>query len=148
MSLDAGKVAEIVDNLDVVVFPQANPDGRHHSMTVDPMWRKNRRPAGHGDPHCTVGGGNGPGVDINRNYDFMWDFPTLFSPQAPVQTSIDPCKETYRGPSRGVRAGDRQRGLAVGPRAERRATSSTSTPSVRTSSTTGATTTTRRPSRR
>ena len=32
--------------LDVVVFPQANPDGRHHSMTVDPMWRKNRRPAG------------------------------------------------------------------------------------------------------
>ena len=99
LSLDAGKVAEIVDNLDVVVFPQANPDGRHHSMTVDPMWRKNRRPVGHGDPHCTVGGGNGPGVDINRNYDFMWDFPTLFSPRAPVQTSVDPCKETYRGPS-------------------------------------------------
>jgi len=99
LSLDAGKVAEIVDNLDVVVFPQANPDGRHHSMTVDPMWRKNRRPAEPGDPHCTVGGGNGPGVDINRNYDFMWDFPTLFSPRAPVQTSVDPCKETYRGPS-------------------------------------------------
>ena len=34
----------IVTTLDVVVFPQANPDGRHHSMTVDPMWRKNRRP--------------------------------------------------------------------------------------------------------
>jgi carboxypeptidase T len=99
MNLDAGKVAEIVENLDVVVFPQANPDGRHHSMTVDPMWRKNRRPAGHGDPHCAVGGGNGPGVDINRNYDFLWDFPTAFSPQAPVQTSTNPCKEVYRGPS-------------------------------------------------
>jgi hypothetical protein len=99
MSLDVGKVAEIVENLDVVVFPQANPDGRHHSMTVDPMWRKNRRPAGHGDPHCTVGGGKGPGVDVNRNYDFMWDFPTLFSPDAPVQTSVKPCEETYRGPS-------------------------------------------------
>lgn len=99
MSLDAEKVAQIVDNLDVVVFPQANPDGRHYSMTVDPMWRKNRRPAGHGDPHCAPGGGNGPGVDINRNYDFLWDFPSLFSPDAPVQTSTDPCSEVYRGPS-------------------------------------------------
>jgi murein tripeptide amidase MpaA len=101
MSLEAGKVAEIVDNLDVVVFPQANPDGRHYSMTVDPMWRKNRRPVGHSDPHCAAGGGNGPGVDINRNYDFLWDFPSLFSPQAPVQTSTDPCSEVYRGPSAG-----------------------------------------------
>ncbi len=101
MSLNAGKVAEIVDNLDVVVFPQANPDGRHYSMTVDPMWRKNRRPAGHGEPHCAAGGGNGPGVDINRNYDFLWDFPSLFSPAAPVQTSTDPCSEIYRGPSAG-----------------------------------------------
>jgi len=99
MSLAAGKVAEIVETLDVVVFPQANPDGRHHSMTVDPMWRKNRRPAAHGDPHCAVGGGNGPGVDVNRNYDFLWDFPSAFSPQAPVQTSTDPCAEVYRGPS-------------------------------------------------
>jgi murein tripeptide amidase MpaA len=99
MSLDAGKVAEIVDNLDVVVFPQANPDGRHYSMTADPMWRKNRRPIGQGDPHCAAGGGNGPGVDINRNYDFLWDYPTLFSPQAPIQTSTDPCSEIYRGPS-------------------------------------------------
>lgn len=101
MSVEAGKVTEIVDNLDVVVFPQANPDGRHHSMTVDPMWRKNRRPAGRGDRRCPTGGGNGPGVDINRNYDFLWDFPSSFSPQAPVQTSTDPCSEIYRGPSAG-----------------------------------------------
>jgi hypothetical protein len=98
MSLDAGKVAEIVDNLDVVVFPQANPDGRHYSMTVDPMWRKNRRPVEPGSS-CTEGGGDGPGVDINRNYDFLWDFTSRFSPQAPVQTSIDPCSEIYRGPT-------------------------------------------------
>ena len=120
MSLDAGKVAEIVDNLDVVVFPQANPDGRHHSMTVDPMWRKNRHPVGHGDPHCAVGGGNGPGVDINRNYDFLWDFPSLFSPDAPL---ADLDRSVQRGLPRAVgrvRAGDRQRVLAAGPRAERR----------------------------
>jgi carboxypeptidase T len=97
-SLGPAKVREIVHNLDVIVFPQANPDGRYYSMTVDPMWRKNRRPAGPGDPSCTTGGGDGPGVDINRNYDFLWDYPTRFSPDAPVMTSTDPCSEIYRGP--------------------------------------------------
>jgi murein tripeptide amidase MpaA len=87
-----------VDTLDVVVFPQANPDGRHHSMTVDPMWRKNRRPADPGQ-HCAGGGGSGPGVDLNRNYDFLWDYTSTFSPNAPVRTSTDPCEEIYRGPS-------------------------------------------------
>ncbi len=54
MTLDAEKVREIVQLLDVVVFPQANPDGRHYSMTVDPMWRKNRRPGGPGEPACSA----------------------------------------------------------------------------------------------
>jgi carboxypeptidase T len=97
-SISADEVRRIVTTLDVVVFPQANPDGRHHSMTLDPMWRKNRRPADPGQPPCPSGGGNGPGVDLNRNYDFLWDFPTAFSPQAPVATSTDPCEEIYRGP--------------------------------------------------
>jgi carboxypeptidase T len=96
--IDSAKIREIVHTLDVIVFPQANPDGRHHSMTVDPMWRKNRRPAEPGEPPCTVGGGDGPGVDINRNYDFLWDFTRKFSPDAPVVTSTDPCSEIYRGP--------------------------------------------------
>ena len=98
-AVSAEQVRAIVDTLDLVVFPQANPDGRHHSMTIDPMWRKNRRPADAGDPGCPSGGGNGPGVDINRNYDFLWDFPTTFSPSAPVATSADPCSEIYYGPS-------------------------------------------------
>ena len=97
-SVSADEVQRIVTTLDVVVFPQANPDGRHHSMTLDPMWRKNRRPADAGQPPCPGGGGNGPGVDLNRNYDFLWDFPTAFSPQAPVATSTDPCEEIYCGP--------------------------------------------------
>ena len=98
-AISAEQVRAIVDTLDIVVFPQANPDGRHYSMTVDPMWRKNRRPAGTGDPGCISGGGNGPGVDLNRNYDFLWDFPTAFSPSAPLATSADPCSEVYYGPS-------------------------------------------------
>ncbi len=98
-TFDADDVRAIVDTLDLVVFPQANPDGRHYSMTVDPMWRKNRRRAAPGASRCAVGGGNGPGVDLNRNYDFVWDFPVKFSPQAPIQTSTDPCSEIYRGPA-------------------------------------------------
>lgn len=98
-TVSAEQVRAIVDTLDIVVFPQANPDGRHYSMTTDPMWRKNRRPADVGDPGCLSGGGSGPGVDINRNYDFLWDFPTAFNSSAPVATSADPCAETYYGSS-------------------------------------------------
>lgn len=97
-SFSAAEIRAIVESLDVIVFPQANPDGRHYSMTVDPMWRKNRRPAAVGAPLCESGGGNGPGVDVNRNYDFLWDFPVKFSPSAAVATSTNPCKEIYRGP--------------------------------------------------
>lgn len=98
-TFDADEVRSIVETLDLVIFPQANPDGRNYSMTLDPMWRKNRRRAAPGAAQCAAGGGNGPGVDLNRNYDFVWDFPVKFSPQAPIQTSTDPCSEIYRGPS-------------------------------------------------
>lgn len=94
----AADVRSMIEAFDIFVFPQVNPDGRHHSMTVDPMWRKNRRPRSAGDPACPTGGGKGPGVDINRNYDFLWDYTSKFSPQAPVQTSSDPCSEIYKGP--------------------------------------------------
>jgi murein tripeptide amidase MpaA len=97
-AVSAEQVRAIVETLDIVVFPQANPDGRHYSMTVDPMWRKNRRLTEAGDPGCLSGGGNGPGVDLNRNYDFLWDFPTTFSSSAPLATSADPCSEIYYGP--------------------------------------------------
>jgi murein tripeptide amidase MpaA len=38
-------------------------------------------------------------VDINRNYDFLWDFPKLFalSSHVDVFTSTDPCNDTYHG---------------------------------------------------
>jgi carboxypeptidase T len=84
-------IRTVVDTLDLIVFPQANPDGRHHSMTADAMWRKNRRvfPT---SPAC-------PGVDINRNFNFLWNFPLYFSPSSAPPASLDPCSEVYRGPS-------------------------------------------------
>jgi len=98
-SFTPSEIRGIVEALDIVVFPQANPDGRRYSMSADPMWRKNRRPARSSSPACPVGGGSGPGVDLNRNYEFLWDFPKKFSPAAPVMTSTDPCSEIYRGPT-------------------------------------------------
>lgn len=95
MNFTAAQIQQIVNQKDVYVFPQANPDGRHHSMTADPSWRKNRRPApaGSSHPNCV-------GVDLNRNYDFLWKFPMHFAPNAPVQNSTDPCNhDIYIGPS-------------------------------------------------
>jgi carboxypeptidase T len=61
----------------------------------DAMWRKNSRTV---SPNSDSG--DCVGVDINRNYDFLWDFPNCFSSSAPVCTSIEPCNhDLYNGPS-------------------------------------------------
>jgi murein tripeptide amidase MpaA len=91
----AAQVQGIVNRSDVYVFPQANPDGRHHSMTAAADWRKNRRPApaGSNNPDCV-------GVDLNRNYDFLWNYPVHFAAHAPVANSTNPCDhDVYIGPA-------------------------------------------------
>ncbi len=91
-TFSAAQIKKIINTLDMVIFPQVNPDGRHHSMTVECAWRKNRRPAPPDFPRC-------PGVDINRNYDFLWDFPKHFSPSSAILTSTKPCNDYYHGES-------------------------------------------------
>jgi len=99
-SFSASQVKGIVEGLHVVVFPLVNPDGRHHSQQVDSIggsggWRRNRNPAYSGNsPDCV-------GVDLNRNYDFLFDFGTKFHPAAPLSISADPCDslQRYHGPS-------------------------------------------------
>ncbi len=94
-SFSPADIQTIVNTLDVVVFPQVNPDGRNYSMTVDAMWRKNRRTAA-----PNTGSGSCVGVDVNRNYDFLWDFPTYYDPTAPIVDSTNPCDyQLYNGPS-------------------------------------------------
>jgi carboxypeptidase T len=90
----ASQIQTIVNGKDIYVFPQANPDGRHHSMTAAPEWRKNRRPApaGNANPDCV-------GVDVNRNYDFLWNYTAHFAPDSPVANSTNPCDhDVYIGP--------------------------------------------------
>jgi murein tripeptide amidase MpaA len=97
-SFAASEIRAIVNRTDIIVFPDINPDGRAYSMggaaeTSQAMWRKNRNPA-------SGGGTTGkPGVDVNRNYDFLWDFPTKFSSSANMYTlaSTDPGSDLFHG---------------------------------------------------
>jgi len=91
-TFSAADIKTIVDTLDILIFPQANPDGRYYSMNVDSSWRKNRGPPPTGFPQC-------PGVDLNRNYDFLWDFHKYYSPSSDIWTSTDPCDDYYSGAS-------------------------------------------------
>jgi murein tripeptide amidase MpaA len=90
----ADEIRSVVAGLQLVVFPCVNPDGRHHSQTTEPMWRKNRRRvAQNADPECV-------GVDINRNFDALWDFRRHFAADSRVSASANPCDpQVYVGPA-------------------------------------------------
>ncbi|PJA26423.1 MAG: hypothetical protein CO189_10825 [candidate division Zixibacteria bacterium CG_4_9_14_3_um_filter_46_8] len=78
----------IVNNRQVWIIPIVNPDGYLYNQQTNPngggMWRKNRR----------NNGGGSYGVDVNRNYTYMWGYDNNGS-------SPYPDDETYRGPSAG-----------------------------------------------
>lgn len=85
-SFSAGQLQQILDSVELIVFPDINPDGRNYSQTVYAMWRKNRSGSG--------------GVDLNRNYDFLWDFTVAFAPgalAAGTLASNDPNNDLYHG---------------------------------------------------
>lgn len=64
----------LLDQVELVVVPVANPDGYVYSWEVDRFWRKNRR--------------DGVGVDNNRNWSVAW---------GGEGASADPAAENYRG---------------------------------------------------
>lgn len=64
----------LLDQVELVVVPVANPDGYVYSWEVDRFWRKNRR--------------DGQGVDTNRNWSVAW---------GGEGASADPAAENYRG---------------------------------------------------
>ena len=91
----SGEIRRLVEGLQLVLFPCVNPDGRHYSQfgTDGWNWRKNRRqPAPGLEPNCV-------GVDINRNFDALWDFSRYFAADSAVSASKDPCDpQVYIGP--------------------------------------------------
>ncbi len=93
---DKETISRILADLQLVVLPCANPDGRVYSQEVDPNWRKNRAPVGsRGRSICY-------GVDLNRNFSVAWDFHRCFAPESGVSASDDPCDyQVYVGPTAG-----------------------------------------------
>jgi murein tripeptide amidase MpaA len=92
-SFSSFTIRSIVENLNVVIFPCINPDGRAFDQQYDVLWRKNRNPAqSNGTPQRV-------GVDLNRNHAFLWDFRTKFNPLANPATlaSDDPASDIYHG---------------------------------------------------
>lgn len=90
----ARDIRTIVEESTLVAFPCVNPDGVEFSHTKRYLWRKNRNPA------LSKGDAKKIGVDINRNYDFMWDFKKFFHPAAWTDSlaSDNPAIETFHGP--------------------------------------------------
>jgi murein tripeptide amidase MpaA len=73
-------VRSYVDNGEIWIVPMLNPDGHQYTIDVDRWWRKNRR----------YNGGGSYGVDLNRNYGYMWGGPG---------SSGDRWSDIYRGPA-------------------------------------------------
>ncbi len=78
------EVTYLVNNREMFFVPCFNPDGYEYNRQTNPngggMWRKNRR-----------NNGGSYGVDLNRNFGYMWGYDNIGS-------SPDPTNETYRGP--------------------------------------------------
>jgi hypothetical protein len=74
-----------METLELFVFPAVNPDGKSYSQSGHD-WRKNRRPV--------LGA---IGIDINRNYDFLWDANVYFDPTLDLSYLYAPAAETYHG---------------------------------------------------
>ncbi len=75
-------VAGLLARGEIWIVPLVNPDGLEYSIDVYRYWRKNRR----ANPDGSFG------VDLNRNYGYMWGLDDAGS-------SPSPLSETYRGPS-------------------------------------------------
>jgi carboxypeptidase T len=78
----AGTIKMLIEGMDIFLLPLVNPDGRVYVQSAggDPWWRKNRNP-NPGKP-CK-------GVDLNRNYDFLWS--------SGIGTSADSCSDVFKG---------------------------------------------------
>ncbi|MEJ5261604.1 MAG: M14 family zinc carboxypeptidase [Ignavibacterium sp.] len=78
------EVTYLVNNREIYFIPCINPDGYEYNRSTNPngggMWRKNRR----------LNSDGSRGVDLNRNFAYMWGINNSGS-------SGTPSSETYRG---------------------------------------------------
>ncbi|HEY3580665.1 MAG TPA: M14 family metallopeptidase [Pyrinomonadaceae bacterium] len=92
-TFSAAEIKALMEQMNIIIYPCVNPDGRDFSQNTNGAWRKNRNPASSGGQASKIG------VDINRNQDFLWDFQTAFAPGAvnDFLASNDPAQDTFHG---------------------------------------------------
>ncbi len=69
------EMTDLMDSLNIYMVPVSNPDGLNYAVHDDANWRKTR---------SSIPGSKERGVDVNRNYDYMWE-------------SSEPSSQTYSG---------------------------------------------------
>ncbi len=89
----ASEVKRFIETRHIVVFPLVNPDGRGWSQAYDLAWRKNLHP-----PVSAEEEQSPAGVDINRNFDFLFELGDAFS-RLGGQVSTEQSNYLYQGPS-------------------------------------------------
>ncbi|XP_046964166.1 carboxypeptidase B-like [Vanessa cardui] len=72
---------DLLENIDWIVLPIANPDGYEYSHTDDRLWRRTRSYNPEVSAECW-------GVDANRNFDVNFNT---------IGVSSNPCSNTYPG---------------------------------------------------
>jgi murein tripeptide amidase MpaA len=75
----------------IVFIPLTNPDGVRFDQANSNLWRKNRNPVS-----STPGVNASVGVDLNRNFDFLWNFTKHFDPSVDP-ASTDPSSQAFYG---------------------------------------------------
>ncbi|KAF2871219.1 zinc carboxypeptidase A 1 precursor [Massariosphaeria phaeospora] len=75
----------------IVFVPLTNPDGVRYDQKNGNRWRKNRNPAS-----STPGNARTVGVDLNRNFDFLWNYTKHFDPSV-SPASNNPSSEAFYG---------------------------------------------------
>lgn len=98
------QIRTVIEELNLLIVPCVNPDGRNWSLqgALDgvpekALWRGNRN-YWYGYPPSEAVACNG--VNLNRNQNFLWNYPTHFRPTASVSTTATPCSDpaqNYRG---------------------------------------------------
>jgi hypothetical protein len=77
----------LIDNRELWIVPVMNPDGYTYNEIGDGYWRKNKRDNNNNGQFEE----SYDGVDLNRNYGYMWGYDDQGS-------SPDPSSQIYRGP--------------------------------------------------
>lgn len=75
----------------IVFIPMLNPDGVRHDQQNSNLWRKNRNPAS-----SIPGRPLSVGVDLNRNFDFLWNYTKHFDPTIEA-ASNNPSSQAFYG---------------------------------------------------